>query len=249
MHTPGPHVPASHRRTHAEFDALSSGISDRLNWLRAGVLGANDGIVSTAGLVLGVAGATSSHAALLTAGIAGLVSGALSMAAGEYVSVSTQRDTEQAAVALERTELDELPAQELEELTRLLEQKGMSHDVAHQAAREMTRHNALAAHSEIELGIKPGAYTNPLQAALASAMAFAIGALVPLLSVLLVPLAHAVPITALAVTVALSVTGMVSARLGQAPVVAATIRNVVGGILAMGVTYAIGRLVGGQLPG
>ena len=213
------------------------------------MLGANDGIVSTAGLVLGVAGATSSHAALLTAGIAGLVSGALSMAAGEYVSVSTQRDTEQAAVALERTELDELPAQELEELTRLLEQKGMSHDVAHQAAREMTRHNALAAHSEIELGIKPGAYTNPLQAALASALAFAIGALVPLLSVLLVPLAHAVPITALAVTVALSVTGMVSARLGQAPVVAATIRNVVGGILAMGVTYAIGRLVGGQLPG
>jgi len=222
-------------------------MSERLNWLRAGVLGANDGIVSTAGLLLGVAGASPASAAMLTAGVAGLVAGALSMAVGEYVSVSTQRDTEKAAVELERTELAEIPRQELAELTRLLQQKGLSRGVARQAAEELTHHDALAAHAEIELGIKPDEYTNPWQAAIASAISFAIGALVPLLAVLLAPLANVVPITVVAVVAALSITGLTSARLGGAPLVPATLRNIGGGLLAMGVTYWVGRLVGTQL--
>lgn len=232
---------------HAAFDARASGISDRLNWLRAAVLGANDGIVSTAGLVLGVAGASPTHAALLTAGVAGLVAGALSMAVGEYVSVSTQRDTEQAAVALERLELAQLPDIELRELAALLSQKGMSKETAEQAAREMTQHDALAAHSEIELGIKPGEYTNPISASLASAAAFALGALVPLLAVLLAPVSQMVLITVIAVVAALCITGISSAVLGHAPVLRATLRNVLGGLLAMGITYATGRAVGAQL--
>jgi len=157
-------------KTHAEYDALSSALSGRLNWLRAGVLGANDGILSTAGLVLGVAGANPAPAVILTAGVAGLVSGALSMAVGEYVSVSTQRDTEKAAVYLEREELDAIPEQELDELTGLLQKKGLSRGLARQAAQELTRHDALAAHAEIELGIKPDELSNPWQAALASAL-------------------------------------------------------------------------------
>lgn len=232
---------------HADYDSRSTAISDRLNWLRAGVLGANDGIVSTAGLVLGVAGASPTQFALLTAGIAGLVSGALSMASGEYVSVSTQRDTEKAAVALERRELAELPDEELRELAGLLEQKGMSRQTAMQAARELTEKDALLAHSEVELGIKPGNYTNPWQAAAASAIAFALGALVPLLAVLLAPLSGMVPVTVVAVVLALCITGVWSARLGGAPVARATVRNVAGGLLAMAVTYGIGLLVGTQL--
>ena len=235
-------------KKHAAYDAKSSEMSGRLNWLRAGVLGANDGIVSTAGLILGVAGASPTHAALLTAGVAGLVAGALSMAAGEYVSVSTQRDTEEAAVELERTELAAIPGQELEELARLLEKKGLSRETAREAAQEMTRFDALGAHAEIELGIKPNDYTNPWQAAFASALSFALGALVPLLAVLLSPLGSAVTITVIAVVVALSITGLASARLGGARLVPATLRNVGGGLLAMIVTYWVGRLVGTQLP-
>lgn len=232
---------------HARFDAASGAMSDRLNWLRAAVLGANDGVVSTAGLVLGVAGANPSFTALLTAGIAGLVSGALSMAAGEYVSVSTQRDTEKAAVRLEKQELQQLPQAELRELAMLLRQKGMSAETALQAAREMTAHDALSAHTEIELGIKPGQYTNPWQAAGASALSFAVGALVPLLAVLLAPQAWIVPVTACAVLTALLVTGVSSAHLGGAPKARAALRNVAGGVLAMAVTYGIGKLVGTQL--
>ena len=243
----------SSNKKHADFDRLSDrqnggkGLSARLNWLRAAVLGANDGIVSTAGLVLGVAGATTSFSALMTAGIAGLVSGALSMAAGEYVSVSTQRDTEKAAVALEKEELAELPDVELRELTALLQQKGMSHATALQAARELTAHDALAAHSEIELGIEPGHYTNPWSAAIASALSFSVGALVPLLALVLSPRAVIVPVTVVAVIIALIVTGVSSARLGGAPVGRAALRNAAGGLLAMAVTYGIGKLVGTQL--
>ena len=221
--------------------------SDRLNWLRASVLGANDGIVSTAGLILGVAGASPNFNALLTAGVAGLVAGALSMAAGEYVSVSAQRDSERAAVRSERAALRHLPEEELAELTALLQAKGLSAATAHTAARELTAHNALAAHADIELGLTLGRYTSPLHAALASALSFAIGALVPLLAVLLVPLAVAVPVTVAAVVVSLVITGSASARLGGAPPWPAVVRNVTGGSLAMAVTYAIGRLVGTQL--
>jgi len=222
-------------------------LSSRLNWLRAAVLGANDGVLSTAGLVLGVAGADASFSALLAAGVAGLVAGALSMAAGEYVSVSTQRDTEKAAVHQEKAELAALPEDELRELTAMLQRKGLQPATAHQAALELTQHDALAAHAELELGIQPGQYTNPWHAAWASAVSFAVGALVPLLTVLLSPAERAVPSTAVAVLLALVATGVASAHLGGAPRMRAALRNVAGGLLAMGVTYAIGRVVGAQL--
>lgn len=251
---PGPSMPSIDSSPpvaapgHSAYDGTATGrMSQRLNWLRAGVLGANDGIVSTAGLMLGVAGASPSFAALLTAGIAGLVSGALSMAAGEYVSVSTQSDTERAAVLLEHEELTQLPEVELKELAALLQKKGLSHATAAQVARELTQHDALAAHAEIELGIKPGEYTNPWQAAGASAVAFAVGALVPLLAVLLAPAPWLVPVAMGAVTLALLITGVASAHLGGAPRLRAALRNAGGGLLAMGVTYAVGRLVGTQL--
>lgn len=230
-----------------DLQAEQAVTSDRLNWLRAGVLGANDGIVSTAGLVLGVAGANPSFSALLTAGVAGLVSGALSMAAGEYVSVSTQRDTEKAAIRSESAALSELPRRELDELTALLRAKGLSDTTAHQAAREMTQHDALAAHAEIELGLKLGQYTNPWSAALASALSFSLGALVPMAAVLLAPTTAVVPVTAAAVTLALVGTGAWSAHLGGTPRLAAVLRNVGGGLLAMAVTYGAGRLVGTHL--
>ncbi|MCC7039046.1 MAG: VIT family protein [Burkholderiales bacterium] len=222
-------------------------VSDRLNWLRAGVLGANDGIVSTAALILGVAGASLSFDALLTAGVAGLAAGALSMAAGEYVSVSAQRDTEKAAVHSERTTLSEFPEAELAELTALLQARGLSAETARDAARELTHHNALAAHAHMELGIELGKYSDPLHAAMASALAFAIGALVPLIAALFSPLDMAVPMTVGAVFVALTVTGSLAAYLGGAPRVPAIVRNVIGGGLAMAVTYGIGLLVGTQL--
>ena len=169
------------------------------------------------------------------------------MAAGEYVSVSAQRDTERAAVRSERAALARQPAAELDELTALLQAKGLTAETARAAAKELTGQDALAAHADIELGLKLGEYTSPLHAAVASAVAFSIGALVPLTAVLLAPLAMAVPVTVAAVVVALIVTGSVSAHLGGAPRWPAVVRNVTGGVLAMGVTYGIGRLVGTQL--
>lgn len=236
-----PHVPG------VDLAAERAVMSDRLNWLRAGVLGANDGIVSTAGLMMGIAGASATFDTLLMAGIAGLVSGSLSMAAGEYVSVSAQRDTERAAVRSERITLDRIPEAELAELTALLRQKGLSEDTARQAAAELTQHNALAAHADIELGIVLGKYTNPLHAALASALAFALGALVPLLAALLSAPQVVVAATVAAVLVALTATGAAAAHLGGAPWPRAILRNVAGGLLAMGITYFIGHLVGMQL--
>ena len=158
--------------------------SQRLNWLRAGVLGANDGIVSTAGLVIGVAAATTSRTAILTAGLAGLVAGAMSMAVGEYVSVSTQRDTEEALLVKERRELDEMPEFELGELTALYAAKGLTDEVADEVAVQLTAHDALAAHADIELGIDPDDLSNPWHAAFASFLAFTVGSLLPLIAVL-----------------------------------------------------------------
>lgn len=216
----------------------------RLNWLRAGVLGANDGIVSTAGLVIGVAAATTDRGAILTAGLAGLAAGAMSMAAGEYVSVSTQRDTEQALLAKERHELREMPEEELAELTSLYEDRGLTPELAHQVAVQLTEHDALAAHAEVELGIDPNELTNPWHAAWASMIAFTVGAVLPLLAILLPPPGGRVPITALAVVAALVLTGWLSASLGGARMRPAIVRNVAGGVLAMVVTYGIGSLVG-----
>jgi VIT1/CCC1 family predicted Fe2+/Mn2+ transporter len=222
-------------------------IGARLNWLRAAVLGANDGIVSTAGLVVGVAGATTDRTAILVAGIAGLFAGALSMAAGEYVSVSTQRDSEKALLAKERRELAETPEAELAELAGLYVQKGLSEDLAMAVAEQLTAHDALGAHAEAELGIDPDDLTNPWHAAWASMVAFTVGALLPLLTIVLVPDGFRVPVTMLTVVLALAGTGWLSATLGASPAGKAVARNVGGGLLAMLVTYLIGTLVGGRV--
>ncbi|MBW5487024.1 VIT1/CCC1 transporter family protein [Streptomyces bambusae] len=201
-------------------------MSTRLNWLRAGVLGANDGIISTAGLVVGVAGATTSRAAILVAGVAGLLAGSLSMAAGEYVSVSSQRDSEQAALDVERRELAEYPEAELEELTELLAARGLTRDVAREAAAQLTERDALRAHARVELGIEPDELANPWHAALASLAAFTVGALLPLLAIVLPEPSQRVPVTVAAVLAALTLCGWLSARLGGAPAPRAIGRNV-----------------------
>ena len=225
----------------------SGGLASRLNWLRAGVLGANDGIVSTAGLVVGVAGATSDRTAILIAGLAGLVAGALSMAGGEYVSVSSQADTERAALELERRELAEMPEHELDELTRIYVDKGLTPDLAAAVAIQLTDHDALAAHAEAELGIDPEVRTNPLHAAWSSMIAFTVGALLPLLAIVLPPQSWRVPVTVVAVTGALVLTGVVSAQLGGGPARPPVVRNVCVGLLAMAITFAVGYLVGGAV--
>ncbi|MFP5416392.1 MAG: VIT family protein [Actinomycetes bacterium] len=231
------HPPEGDGETHASM----------LNKLRAAVLGANDGIISTAGLVMGVAGATTDTVALATAGIAGLVAGALSMAVGEYVSVSAQRDSERALLAREREELATMPEAELQELARLLQAKGMSERVAHEAAVELTAHDALGAHADIELRLDQHDLTSPTAAAVSSLVSFAVGALIPLLAMVLVGPSQRVWTTVAAVVVALFFTGLLSARAGGAPAPRAIVRNVLGGALAMGVTFAIGTVVGATL--
>ncbi|MBL1078138.1 VIT family protein [Nocardia sp. 2] len=220
----------------------TEGLASRLNWLRAGVLGANDGIVSTAGLVVGVAAATTDTSNILTAGIAGLTAGAISMAAGEYVSVSTQRDSEKALLSKEKRELAEEPDYELRELAQIYQDKGLSPATARKVAEELTAHDAFAAHAEAELGLDPEELTNPWHAALSSAVAFTCGALLPLLAILLPPVSWRIPVTFAAVLVALAITGSISARLGRSSRRRAIMRVVIGGALAMLVTYGIGQL-------
>lgn len=220
------------------------GVAQRTNWLRAGVLGANDGIVSVAGLVMGVAGATDSRTAIVTAGLAGLVSGALSMGVGEYVSVSTQRDTERALLKLERHELATEPEAELDELTDIYQAKGLTRDLARQVAEQLTAHDAFRAHAEAELNIDPEDLVNPWMAAAASTLSFTVGALLPLLAIVLPPAGLRIWVTVAAVMVALVLTGSISARLGQAEHGRAVARVVAGGAIAMAITYGIGRLVG-----
>jgi len=227
---------------HEPHDA---GLASRLNWLRAGVLGANDGIVSTAAIVLGVAGATDERGPVILAGLVGLMAGAMSMAAGEYVSVSTQRDTERAVLDIERRELAETPELELAELTAIYAAKGLDEDLARKVAVQLTAKDALGAHAEAELGLDPDGLTNPWHAALASFVSFVVGALIPLLGVVVSSQAW---VTVVAVVLALAVTGSVSARLGKAPVARAVARNIAGGLLAMAVTYLLGGLVGGLIP-
>ena len=222
----------------------AAGAAGKLNWLRAGVLGANDGIVSVAGIVIGVAAATASREPILTAGIAGLTAGAVSMALGEYVSVSTQRDTEKALLEKERVELDEQPEEELEELAAIYEAKGLTPETAWQVATELTENDAFAAHVDAELGIDPDELTNPWQAALSSAIAFTTGAVLPLLAILLPPAHLRIPITFVAVALALALTGYLSAVVGDADRRTAVLRVTIGGMIAMVVTYLIGTLVG-----
>ena len=223
---------------------IAGGVAERLNWLRAAVLGANDGIISTAGVVMGVAGATTDETAILLAGVAALTAGAISMAAGEYVSVSTQRDSEKSILALEKKELERMPETEREELVEMLQEKGLSEATAEQVATELHQHDALAAHAEVEFGIDPDDLTNPWHAAWASMVAFTLGALVPLLVLAFVPASVRLPMTVLVVAVALAATGATSAHLGYSPKGRAILRNIVGGLLAMGITYAVGMLFG-----
>lgn len=227
------------------FEPHNQSVSSKLNWLRAGVLGANDGLVSTAGLVMGVAGATADRHTLFISGMAGLLAGALSMAVGEYVSVSTQRDTERALIALETRELAEDPEGELNELAGFYVGKGLSQEVAHHVATELTARDALGAHLDAELGIDPDDLTNPWHAGFASFVAFVVGAAIPLAAILLSPHDYRVPITVAAVLVGMALTGSVSARLGGAPRLPAVIRNLVGGTLVMIITFTVGSLIGG----
>ena len=224
-----------------------SGFNNRLNSLRAAVLGANDGIVSTAGIILGAVGATSDRTAIVIAGVAGLTAGAMSMGAGEYVSVSTQRDSELALLAKERRELHEEPEEELAELAGLYVDKGLDEHLALEVAKQLTAKDALGAHAEAELGIDPDDITSPWRAALASTVAFTIGALLPLLTIMLVPQSVQVLITVLAVVLALALTGWVSARLGYGRPGRAVLRNMAGGLFAMAVTFAIGSALGTQI--
>ncbi|MCL3862928.1 VIT family protein [Actinotalea sp. K2] len=221
-----------------------NGLPSRLNWLRAGVLGANDGIISIAGLVVGVAAATSDSSAILTAGVAGLVAGAVSMALGEYVSVSSQRDTERAVIDAERRAHREDPQGELAELAEIFRSKGLSAGTAHQVATELHARDAFAAHIDVEHGLDPDRLTNPWHAALASAVAFVLGAALPLVAVVTAPPATRIPVTFVAVMVALALTGSISARLGHARRMRAVVRLLAGGALAMAVTWAIGALLG-----
>jgi vacuolar iron transporter family protein len=219
-------------------------LSARLNWLRAEVLGANDGIISVAGLVVGVAGATTDRTAILVAGVASLVAGALSMAGGEYVSVSAQRDTEKAALSLERYELQTMPEEEERELASFYEDKGLSPELATEVARELTANDALEAHAEVELGIHPDELTNPWHAAWASLIAFTCGGLLPLIAIALPPVGLRVWTCAAAVLAGLVLTGVLSARLGNADKTRAIVRNVGVGALTMVVTYLVGILFG-----
>jgi VIT1/CCC1 family predicted Fe2+/Mn2+ transporter len=221
-----------------------AGIARRSNWLRAAVLGANDGIVSTAGLVVGVAAATSSRTPILTAGIAGLAAGAVAMALGEYVSVSSQRDSERAQLAAERQELLDDPERELAELAAIYERKGLRSDTAAAVAVELSTRGAFAAHVDAELGIDPDALTNPWHAAGASALSFTLGALLPLLAVIVSPPRIRIVVIVVVVLLALALTGALSARVGGGHRGRAMVRVVFGGAVAMGVTFAIGQLVG-----
>jgi VIT1/CCC1 family predicted Fe2+/Mn2+ transporter len=219
-------------------------LSHRANWLRAAVLGANDGIVSTASLVLGVAASGASASAIVTAGIAGLVAGALSMAAGEFVSVSSQRDAEQADLRLEARELHEDPDGELRELATIYERRGLEPDLAADVARALTRGGALEAHARDELGLDEERLAQPIQAAWTSALAFSTGAALPLLTVALAPSGARVPAAVAVTLLALGLLGDLGARLGGAPRRPATVRVVVWGAVAMAITAGIGALVG-----
>jgi VIT1/CCC1 family predicted Fe2+/Mn2+ transporter len=224
----------------------TDGLNNRLNWLRAGVLGANDGVVSIAGLVMGVAAASDDRSAILIAGTAALVAGALSMATGEYVSVSTQRDAELALIDAEKRDLERMPSEELDHMTQILVDKGMSPQTAREGAIQISEHDALRTHVELEFGIDMDDVTNAWGAAIASMLAFSAGGILPLLTILL-PSPARFFVTAVTVTVALAITGWSSANLGGARPWPAVARNVLGGVFAMGITLLVGSLLGAQI--
>lgn len=226
----------------AKKEKRSTDIENRLNVLRAGVLGANDGIISTAGLVIGVASATTNLMTILIAGLAGLLAGALSMAGGEYSSVSTQKDVEKAEVEKEKKLLDSDYDGEKAALTHYYEEKGLSSDLALQVATELMKEDALAARVQAKLNITLGEYVNPWNAAFSSIISFSCGAIIPLLFILFLPQEFKIIGTFAAVSLALALTGFVSAALGGAPRLKAVIRNVIVGMLTMAVTYGLGHI-------
>jgi len=222
----------------------STGIAARLNWLRAGVLGANDGIVSVAAVVVGVAAATTELGPIITAGLAALVGGALSMAVGEYISVSSQSDSQRALIAKEREELRTSPDEELAELAGLYRAKGLTAETATQVALELTAHDALAAHLSAELNIDETEVASPWAAAASSAIAFVSGAILPFAAIVLLPETVRIPVTFVIVALVLAGTGALGARIGGSPLLRATVRVTVGGALALAATFVIGSLLG-----
>ena len=216
----------------------------RIGWLRAAVLGANDGIVSTASLIIGVAASGASRNEVLVAGMAGLVAGAMSMAAGEYVSVSSQADTEAADIERERTELSDEPERELDELSSMYQARGLDADLARRVAVELTAHDALGTHAREELGISDTMAARPVQAAITSAATFAVGAALPLLAAALAAGTAQIALVASTALVFLAALGAVGARAGGAPMVAAAVRGTFWGALAMVVTALIGSAFG-----
>lgn len=225
--------------------AHSKASNAKLNSLRAAVLGANDGIVSVSSIILGVAGATDNRNAILAAGIAGLAAGALSMAVGEYVSVSSQRDTEHAFIKTEKWRLENHPDEEFEDLAATFQAKGLSAKTAHQVAKELTEHDVIKAHLDAEFGIDEEDLSSPTAAALSSFLAFTAGGLVPLIATMLAP-GHMSRIvaTVVAVLIALALTGYISATVSRAPRARVVTRVIVGGALAMLITFGIGHLFG-----
>ena len=218
--------------------------SHRIGWLRAAVLGANDGIVSTASLIIGVAAANTAHGDILLAGVAGLVAGAMSMAAGEYVSVSSQSDTENADLALEKRSLSDDSAFELEELAAIYEERGLDSTLAKQVAEQLMAHDALGAHARDELGIFEGIRAQPVQAAFSSAGTFTLGAALPLLAAWAMPGTQLIPVVAALSLIFLAVLGGLAAQAGGAPITIGAFRVTFWGALAMGLTAAVGRLFG-----
>ena len=216
----------------------------RIGWLRAAVMGANDGIVSTASLIIGVAAAGTDQVGILLAGLAGLIAGAMSMAAGEYVSVSSQADSESADLAREKRELEDDPEAELIELAEIYEARGISKPLAMEVAQELTSHNALEAHARDELGITDLSKARPIQAAVASAATFSLGAGLPLAAVIFAPLESVIWITTAASVLVLGTLGFVSAKAGGAPVGRAVARVTLWGLAAMAATAVVGRLFG-----
>ena len=218
--------------------------SGRVGWLRAAVLGSDDAIVSTSSLMIGVAAASASKGAILVAGVAGLVAGAMSMAVGEYVSVSSQRDAEQADVGLEKRELAADPQAELQELALIYVKRGLEKDLSMKVAEQLSAHDRLGAHMRDELGIDQAALARPLQAAWISAASFALFAVVPIVALLVAPTPLRIPVIAALCLLSLAALGAFGGYLGGAPLGRASLRVTVGGALAMAVTALIGRILG-----
>jgi VIT1/CCC1 family predicted Fe2+/Mn2+ transporter len=230
--------------TEQEFEPHRLNFAPRLNWLRAGVLGANDGIVSIAALLVGVAAATSDTGPILIAGTAGIIAGSLSMALGEFVSVSSQRDSEASLIKRERQELEDNPEAELRELAELYQQRGLTAATAAAVARELTDHDAVAAHLEAELGINELELTNPWHAAISSALSFLAGSSLPMIAILLGPEDLRIPLTFAASLLALGLTGGIGAYLGQSPILRPVMRVMGGGALALAISWGIGTALG-----